>query len=321
MEGGVLAEVLVHTGDTVDLGQPVARLDETKARSTVAGLESQLSSTRIELARLIAQSPIDRMRLEAGVAEAGARAAAARTTLRERMVEVGVTGDPDSVARAAGARVHVILDAASAQLNGALAAVGAARAQLAASELTPFDIQRKRDEARGLETQLVAARQLLARHTIVAPSHGVLLTEQVERLVGASVQAGEPFLEIGDLHGWHAFLAVSEHDVHRIHVGDRASIEIPALSAMPSDRFMGRVLSIGWQPAASSTTAPSGPPVGATAGGYRVLVAIDSTELAALGRGVLRRGYAVQGKIITRSGPIVTLLQGYLRDRARSLKR
>ncbi|MDO4905639.1 MAG: HlyD family type I secretion periplasmic adaptor subunit [Lautropia sp.] len=56
LEGGILAEMLVREGATVDAGQPLLRIDETKARSSYQEGYSKLISLKAMAARLRAES-------------------------------------------------------------------------------------------------------------------------------------------------------------------------------------------------------------------------------------------------------------------------
>lgn len=55
LEGGILDRLLVQEGDVVKTGQPVVRLDATKARSELQSLESRRASLIAKLARLRAE--------------------------------------------------------------------------------------------------------------------------------------------------------------------------------------------------------------------------------------------------------------------------
>lgn len=56
LEGGILAEMLVREGATVDAGQPLLRIDETKARASYQEGYSKLISLKAAAARLRAES-------------------------------------------------------------------------------------------------------------------------------------------------------------------------------------------------------------------------------------------------------------------------
>jgi HlyD family secretion protein len=55
LEGGIIAKILVKDGDYVTEGQPLVRLDDTKARTVHAAVEGQLWDAYARQARLIAE--------------------------------------------------------------------------------------------------------------------------------------------------------------------------------------------------------------------------------------------------------------------------
>jgi HlyD family secretion protein len=55
LEGGIIAQILVHDGDIVQAGQVLLRLDDTKARTTMVALQGQVWDARAAEARLIAE--------------------------------------------------------------------------------------------------------------------------------------------------------------------------------------------------------------------------------------------------------------------------
>ncbi len=313
---GILSMVLVHTGDTVRAGQVVARLDPFAVSSSVAELMSQVDGARVDVERLVHAVPYDSARLESKLVQAESQVLRARATLHQRMSDFGLFGDADSLALASSTRAHYALDAPSADLMAAKAEVASAHVDLSASRLAAYDIARKQADIRQLEAQLDLARRRLSRQAVVAPAAGIVLSDDIERLVGSSVAAGESILELGDIRGWRARIAVSEHDLHRIRVGDRAKVELPALSELENYRLDGVVVAVGWQPAASGRSDTAGLP-NSTAGGYRVLLSLDSTGVAPITPGLLRRGYVAHGKIATRSGRLFGILLDYFRDRLR----
>lgn len=54
LEGGIVSAILVHDGDAVRMGQTLIRLDDTRARTTLASLEGQMWDVRSREARLFA---------------------------------------------------------------------------------------------------------------------------------------------------------------------------------------------------------------------------------------------------------------------------
>ncbi len=55
LEGGIIGAILVKDDDKVVAGQPLIRLDDTKARTTLAALQGQLWDAQASEARLIAE--------------------------------------------------------------------------------------------------------------------------------------------------------------------------------------------------------------------------------------------------------------------------
>ena len=60
LEGGILRELLVREGQTVEAGQPVALLDSTQADAQLGQLVGQLDGTQARLARLLAEQRLER---------------------------------------------------------------------------------------------------------------------------------------------------------------------------------------------------------------------------------------------------------------------
>src|SRR5258708_10304372 len=55
LEGGIIGAILVHDGERVAAGQPLIRLDDTKARTTLAALQGQYWDVLASEARFIAE--------------------------------------------------------------------------------------------------------------------------------------------------------------------------------------------------------------------------------------------------------------------------
>ncbi len=55
LEGGIIRQILVHDGDEVAAGQPLLRLDDTRARATAQVLQAQLRDAQAMEARLLSE--------------------------------------------------------------------------------------------------------------------------------------------------------------------------------------------------------------------------------------------------------------------------
>jgi len=319
LEGGPVREVLVHTGDTVHRGQVLARMDTVELTSSLAQLQAQLRAAEIDRERSATADPLQREQAGERVAQARTRLGSSLATLRQRMVEYDLGTNVDSLLASYVPGSHVTLDQAVAEVRSAQADIRLSGAEGGLQELSRFDREKLGTQMDQLRAQIAALRSRLAQLTIAAPTDGVVLTEQLERLPGAFVREGEQLMELGDTQEWRVQLTVSERDVHKVKVGDSVKVELPAFDQSERQQLGGRVVYVAPEPlsaqgqaAGSATAAPAAP---AGPGGYRVTASLDRRQLEKMGIENFRRGYTVQGNVITRSGRIITLLWNYLTEK------
>jgi multidrug efflux pump subunit AcrA (membrane-fusion protein) len=210
-----------------------------------------------------------------------------------------------------------------AELRSAEAEVRLSSAQGEILGLGRYDRERKRAEGEQLSARIRAAEERLSRLALAAPTSGVVLTDQVERLPGSFVREGELLLEVADLDAWRVSLYVGERDVQRIRLGDSVRVRVQAFGAERREDLRGSVGYVSPDPMGSggggATPSPgAAPPAGG--GTYRVLVRLDQRQLAAVGIHRFRRGYTAEGQIVTRSGRIIVLARDYLHDRIRGTR-
>lgn len=319
-ESGMVREVLVETGDTIARGAPVLRLDSLQLRSSLAQLEAQYRAAGLDLDRSETAAPVERRQQGDRVAQAQARLVTARATLRQRMIENVVGSDVDSLLAVYRPGVHVGIDLAVAEVRAAEADLRLNTTQNDVLDLSRFDRERKRTEQQQLQAQISAARERLRRLTATSPIQGVVLTEQIERLPGAFVREGDLLVEVADLADWRATLFVPQSEIHKIRLGDSARVEVGAFSVVDEEPLRGSVVFVADDPVGTAQpgagqTAAAAPP--ASSGMYRVVVRLDHKQMAETGVEKFRRGYTVEGKIVTRRGRIITLVWEYLNDKVR----
>jgi len=128
LEGGIIAQILVKDGDYVSEGQPLIRLDDTKARTTYTSVEGQLWDATARQARLIA----------------------------ERDGSESITFPPSLLAKAGQ-------DGAAAQIVAGQQTIFAARRTLLESKVSAIRerIQQSQEEIRGFNAQDAAAQTRL----------------------------------------------------------------------------------------------------------------------------------------------------------------
>ena len=320
---GTVREVLVETGDTVQKGAEVLRLDALELQSTLGQLQAQHRALGVDLARSETAAPVERRQQGERVAQSDARVVTARATLRQRMIENDLGSNLDSLLRVYRPGQHVGIDLAVGEVRAAEAERRLAASQTDVLDLSRFDRERKRAEQAQLAAQMDAARERMRRLVAMAPTQGVVLTEQIEKLPGSFVREGDLLVEVADLGEWRATLFISEREVHKIRLGDSVQVEVQAFSAADDEPLRGSVLHVASDPAGSSQSGAAGgtggaPAAPAAAGGsglYRVVVRLDAGQLKEMGVEKFRRGYTVEGKIVTRRGRIIKLLWEYMNDK------
>jgi multidrug resistance efflux pump len=312
---GLVAAIMVSSGDTVQRGQVVARLDTLSLTDAQQSLRFEYEKARVDYDRARAIAPLERDRQRELIAQAAAKVVQARASLLERLTEYHLGQNVDSVLESYVSGRHVAIDRAVADVRLAEAEHKAAVLELEEAGADSSDVEKRRIELARLRSALEIGDAQRSRMTIASPTDGVVLTEQLSRKVGSYVEPGELLLEVAPTDGWRAVLFVREHDVHEVDAGDKVSLEIPALTALYGDRIQGRVASVALQPvgSAGSGTDQLRSPTSDVL--FRVVASLDETQLQRIGPEQLRRGYVASAKIVTRSDRVLNLLVDYVKER------
>jgi multidrug resistance efflux pump len=320
MEGGAIRDVLVKTGDTVHVNDVLVRLDSVELTSALAQLEAQYRAADIDRRRSASADPLQREQSSGRAAQARSHLGSALATLRQRMVEYDLGTNADSLLAAYVPGRHVVIDQAVGEVRSAQAELRLNGAEGGLQELSRYDREKLGTQMDQLAAQIAATRERLRRLTIRAPTDGVVLTEQMERLPGAFVREGEQIVELADLHDWRVLLTVTERDVHKVELGDAVKVDLLAFSESEREQLHGRVAYVAPEPLSAQSGASVGsaaPPSAAAAGGgaYRVIASLDRAQIEKMGVDRFRRGYTVQGYVVTRSGRIITLFWNYVTEK------
>lgn len=313
-ETAVVLDVPVTTGDTVAAGDVLARLDSLDLTGQLARLRAERNGYWYALRRARALQPIERDEQQFQTEQARAQLISAQAELREELANYGYPTNIDEVLETYDTGEHIAIDRALSEVIRARSALNASRIAVDRLGLVRFDLRQQEAQIQKLDAQIATLQARLDRLVIRAPTDGVILTEQIERLQGRLVRQGDIMFEVAKIDEWRAQLLVGQQDIHEIQVGDEAKVEIVAFKSEKKDLIYGNVESIASEPmdGLSAGQAP-----GASRGMYRVTVVLDESEVESIGRSRLREGYTVEGKIITRSGRIVTLIWRYLREQTR----
>lgn len=311
-EAGIIKEVFVSTGDTVSVGQKLVRLDSLTLENMLIQLQSDLALKRIEHQRTKSLAKLEDVQQADLLAQANAELIKAKAAYRRSLTEHGFKDSSDSIASSYAVGKHVGIDIALSEVLAAEAEVryNNTRAQLL--EVNQLNIEKQRIELEQLEKQIYIMKERLGRLMITSSASGIVLTEQLKRLIGSYVREGEILLEIANPDQWQVRLNIKEQDVHRVHLGDVVKAEVQAFRSLDNDLLYGRVVSVGSEP-----ISPDNKVNPAFAGLYRVTAVLNNRQVDSLSREKLKRGYSVRGMVITKSGKIIKLLWNHLKGKSR----
>ncbi len=315
---GSLRNILVESGDTVKANDVIAELDVLALETQLRQLEAQHRSFAIERNRSAASAPMELRQQQDRRASAQARLGTARAALLQRMVEHGFGTNVDSLLASYPVGRHVAIDGAVGEVRAAEADIRLNSTETDMLGLRTYEQEKAGAEMERLDAQIREVRERMARAVIRAPSDGVVLTDQLERLRGSYVAEGQTLMEVGEQGEWRVTMLVPERDVNKIAVGDPVRIEVQAFSEKERTQLDARVSFVAQSPVgtgseASGAGAPAASPAGP--GVYRVVATLERGQADRASLDKFRRGYSVSANVITRSGRIAELGWSYLMER------
>ncbi len=259
---GEVVELYVKEGDSVVVGQLLARIDPDAYQSQVERGEAGVRSAQAQAAN--ARSQIETLKAQKEQIEAQLYNAREIHKRNEKLKKDGVISEADFDNSLANLR------ALEANLRSSDANIRAAQESVKAAE---FQIQ-------SAEAGLRELRTSLRRTTIYAPKGGIvskLNVEKGERVVGTIQMTGTEMMRIADLSQMEVRVDVSENDIPRVSYGDVVDIEVDAYIGR---KFKGKVTQI-----ANSATSASGIGAGLTTDqvtNFEVRILIDPASYADL---------------------------------------
>jgi HlyD family secretion protein len=210
---GEIVELFVEEGDSVVIGQMLAKIDPDTYVSYVERAEASLNNAKAALATARSQVEGSRAAKEQIVAQIeNARKIYERN---KKLHEEKVISDADLE------QSYSTLASLEANLKAAEANIRSAQQSAKGAEFS----------VKSFEASLKETRTNLGRTTIKAPMGGIissLLVEEGERVVGTIQFAGTEMMRIANLQSMEVQVEVSENDILRVELGDSTEIEVDA---------------------------------------------------------------------------------------------
>ncbi|MCC6726989.1 MAG: efflux RND transporter periplasmic adaptor subunit [Saprospiraceae bacterium] len=223
---GEIVELYVKEGDSITVGQVLARVDPEAYNSQVERAAAGVNSSKSGLANAKAQIEAARASKEQLEAQlANAREIHKRN---EKLFKDGVVSQQD-------------FDASLTNVKQLESNVRAAEANIRSAQQTASSNE---FQIKSAEASLKEINTSLKRTTIYATMSGILSklnVEKGERVVGTSMMAGTEIMRIADLKYMEVQVEVTENDLPRIALGQMATIEIDAYL---DRKFTGKVVEI-----------------------------------------------------------------------------
>lgn len=237
---GEIVELYVKEGDSVTMGQIMAKIRPDEYQSAVEQGEASVNTARSQ--RDISSSnvkgssaQIDQLKADKARLEAQLNVAKQTFQRNEKLYKEGIISQSEYETAVGN------LKAAESSLAGAEASLRSAESNLASARenvrVSEFGIS-------SAGARLKELRTSLQKTIITAPVSGIvskLNVEKGERVVGTLQMAGTEMMRIANLSSMEVQVDVSESDILKVTVGDEADIEVDAYLGR---KFKGKVTEI-----------------------------------------------------------------------------
>lgn len=223
---GEIVELFIEEGDSVIMGQMLAKIDPDTYESYVERAEASLNNAKAALAT--SRSQVESSRAAKEQIEAQIINARKIYERNKKLHEQNVISDADLE------QSYSSLASLEANLKSAEANIRSAEQSAKGAEYS----------VKSFEASLKETRTNLGRTTIKAPMSGVissLSVEAGERVVGTIQMTGTEMMRIANLQTMEVQVEVSENDILRVELGDSTEIEVDAYL---DQKFVGKVTEI-----------------------------------------------------------------------------
>ncbi|MBR9919587.1 MAG: HlyD family efflux transporter periplasmic adaptor subunit [Bacteroidetes bacterium] len=210
---GEVVELFVEEGDSVIVGQLLAKVDPDAYESQVERGEATVNNARANQANAMAQ--VESLTAQKEQIQAQLDNARDIFNRNKKLYEEGVISEADFDLAKSN------LEALEANLRSSEASIRSAEQSARAAEYTVSSTQ----------ATLKELRTNLKRTTLYAPIDGIvssLSIEKGERVVGTIQMSGTELMRIADLNAMEVQVEVSENDIPNVALGNEVDIEVDA---------------------------------------------------------------------------------------------
>jgi HlyD family secretion protein len=227
---GVVQSVFVKEGQTVSQGQVLAEIGCNDLRAALQVAQAEAESVRQARVRLLRGSR-DQERQAAAQ-----RTAAARAVVEHAAAELDratALRDAAAISTSAYDQARRNYEVAEAELKQAMRNEELVDAGPLAEEVAKADA-----DLEAAENRIRLAQDKLSKCVVRAPIAGTILRVDLRQGESFSLYAPHPLFTVADLTGRRVRAEVDEHDVGKVHAGQKALV---SSEAYPNRRFSGTV--------------------------------------------------------------------------------
>jgi len=256
LEGGIVTRLYVTEGDTVEAGQLVVKMDETRFQSAYQELQSQRWALSLRLARLRAEAdPSGTFTPDEAFAPDLAASELKLFQARRAELQETVSKLKDAVAlkeqevdilrpmveRSAVPQIELVrAEQAVVEVNTRLAAVQTEFEAARAQELSEVLVN-----LRQIEEQIRTREDQLVRTDVRSPVHGVV-NKVLATTIGGVVQPGDALMEVISLEDELRIEGrIDPRDIGFVYVGMPAKSKLTAFDFSSYGTLSGQVVHVG----------------------------------------------------------------------------
>ena len=210
---GEIVELYVQEGDSVYIGQVLAKIDPDTYESTVERGLASVNSAKANKAASATQIESSKAQIQ---------------QIQAQLTNAKTVHDRNVKLLSEGVISQVEFDQSLSALQGLVANMRSAEATL---ESAKKNVEGASYSVQSAEATLREMRTSLSRTIIKSPTNGIvssLSVEQGERVVGTIQMAGTEMMRIANLSAMEVQVDVSENDILRVSLNDKVDIEVDA---------------------------------------------------------------------------------------------
>ncbi len=270
-------------------------MEDDQLRADLQRIDKEIQISDSRLRDLARQIKVDTRNKEAKIALAVSELNRAKLELARVCAEQQLYSDTFLFVSRKPLSELIPVKRAQSLLDQRTASVELVRQQLAATASRLGELRTVQKVHQKLQSEKQHYQAQLNKAVTSSPVDGTVLTNEPQKRVGDWVDAGEDVVELAISEEWHVIVALTEQQMPKVRVGQRARVYFTAFPHSEYKTFAGSVTEVSAQPAIATS--------------YPVKIIIDDPVLTrGQRRYELLEGMTAEVRIIVLSGRIIEIV-------------